>query len=267
MKPYACTALALTIVLAACGKSADVPSVQTIAPRATALTVQLATGYRPTIRSSALLGVYLSQHMISEVVFGSALAGIAAQMSLIPQTSEAQEESFALLETLGSILQVDIADMLNRSSDRPTAFDTYITNLQNLTKRAQSNLESITQKLSDIGKERRAASATAAKTQSLLNTAIRNGDFTTAGDLQKTLIGQKATVSKLETDANEQTSLKNLFTKMIDVATKRITVMAANRPAFLAGVTVTDLPGAEDLGILKQGKRSGGSIFDPQSLN
>ncbi len=260
-------ASALVIVLSACGKSTPTtPTVQTIAPRAVELTQNLSTGYQPTIRSSALLGVYLTEHLVDEVLFHSALAGVAAQMSLLSQSGETKDDTFALLQTLGSILQVDIADMLNRSSDRATAFDTYMTNLQNLTKRAQANLDAIKQHLTDINKQHSAANTTASKTQSLLNTAVRNGDYTTASDLQKTLIDQKAAVAKLDADANGQTSLKNLFTKIIDVANKRLAVMAANRAAFLAGVTVTDLPGAKDLGILKQGNRSPGSIFDPSAL-
>lgn len=204
-----------------------------------------------------------------EVVFHSALDGVSAQMAFLSETTQEQDESFALLETLGSILQVDVPDMLNRSPVRSTAFDVYVSNLQNLGKRAQTHLDGIIQHLDTMNDDRRTKRTAAAKTQNTLNRAIREGDFATASDLQKNLIDQEAEVAAIETEIDQERSIKNLFEDMLDVAEKRLTVMTANRAALLQGITVVDLPGAEDLGVLKGGRSFGGSagsIFDPETL-
>lgn len=262
--------LALAGTLVGCAKQADIPGIKTVAPQAAGWTQQLATGnYLSSIRSSVLLGVYLTHHLLREIVFRSALAGVTAQMSFLSESTQEQDESFALLETLGSILQVDVPDMLNRSPERITAFDTYVSNLQNLSQRGKSHLDSIIQHLEELNKDRRTKRAEVAKNQSLLNRAIRDGDFSTASELQKNLIQQEGAVAVVETEIDQERSIKNLFEDMLDVAEKRLSVMTANRAAILAGITVVDLPGAKDLGILRNGtrfERSGGSIFDPETL-
>lgn len=263
--------LALTGSLVGCAKQTEVPAATTIAPRAVSWTQQLTTGnYLSSIRSSSLLGVYLSHHLLQEVIFRSALAGVTAQMAFLSESSQEQDESFALLETLGSILQVDVPDMLNRSPERSAAFDTYVSNLQNLSKQGKTHLDGVIQHLEDLNRDRRTKRAEASKNQSLLNRAIRDGDFSTASGLQKNLIEQEGAVAVVETEIDQQRSIKNLFEDMLDVADRRLAVMVANRAAILAGITVVDLPGAEDLGVLRNGtrlERSGGSIFDPETLN
>jgi len=261
--------LAVAGILCGCTRQPAAPSVTTIAPKAAEWAQQLAWGPSQfsAIRSSALLGVYLTHHLMNEIVFHSALAGVTAQMSFLSESSQEQEESFAILETLGSILQVNVPDMLNRSPVRSTAFDIYVGNLQTLGTQAQSHVDNLEIEMVALNKERREKRSTAAKTQSLLTRAIRDGDFSTAGELQKNLIAQEGEAAVVETQVEEQRSIKNLMNDMIDVAEKRLTVMTANRAALLAGITVIDLPGVEDLGILEKGKRSNGSIFDPATLN
>jgi hypothetical protein len=264
--------LLLTVAAAAslggCVRQADVPSLTTIAPRAAEWALRIATGSSgfSAIRSSALLGVYLTDHLLREIVFRSAIAGVTAQMEFLSESSQEQEESFALLETLGSILQVDVPDMLNRSPVRSAAFDVYITNLQNLTKRAIDHVAGLEQEIDTLNDERRTQRADAARTQSTLNRAIRDGDYATASELQKDLIGLEGEVATLDAQLDEKRSIKNLMEDMIDVANDRMAVMAANRAAILAGITVVDLPGAEDLGVLEQGRRSRNNIFDPGTL-
>jgi hypothetical protein len=261
--------LVLATSLAGCVGRDGTPSVTTIAPKAAEWALRIVRGQSEysAVRSSALLGVYLTHHLLREVVFGSALDGVMAQMSFLSESSEEEDESFALLETLGSILQVDVPDLLNRSPVRSTAFDIYVTNLQNLAKRAISHVEGLNLEIDTLNDARREQRAETARTQSTLNRAIRDGDFATASDLQKSLIEMETELATLEAQLDELRSIRSLMEDMIDVADERLTVMAANRAAMLAGITVVDLPGAEDLGVLESGgRRSSRSIFDPGTL-
>lgn len=268
--PKLLLAIVLLSTVTACTRTKS-SSITTIAPRAVVLTQEIVFGKTTTsiIRGGALLGVYSSQHLVSSIVFRSALAGIVAQQSFLSESAQEQEESFALLETLGSLLQVDVPDMLNRSSVRSQAFDIYISNLQTVGGRANTQVERLETQIDATNAVRRTQRSEAAQTQSQLNRAIRNEDYTTASDLQKKLIELEGKVAVTEAEMDKLRSIKNLLTDMIDTANSRFAVMTANREALLAGIKVIDLPGAKDLGILDKGsrfKQSGGSIFDPQTL-
>lgn len=244
----------------------------TIAERAVTWTQQIVSEKTQSsaIRGSALIGVYVSHHLIQEVMFRSALAGISAQAAILLESTQEQEQSFALLETLGAILQVDVPDMLNRSPIRSAAFDTYVSNLQNIGNRTNAEIQGLDAEMKILSAMRRTQRSDTAKSQSELNRAIRSGDFTTASDVQKRLVEQEGVLAITEAQLDRIRSITNILENMMDVAEKRLSLLAANRAAILAGVKVTDLPGAEDLGILEQGKtfrRSGRSLFDPETLN
>src|SRR5581483_2482567 len=183
--------------LTGCGSKTQTTAMQTLADEATRWTQLLSWNLNgvSSVRGSALLGVYLSQHLLREVVFGSALAGVTAQAQLFSQTNQEQDQSFALLETLGSILQVDVPDMLNRSTDRSAAFDTYLSSLQNLTQQGQAQLTALQQKITDLTTQRRTLNTQASKTQRDLNTAIRTGNYAGTSELQKNLIDQKGQIA------------------------------------------------------------------------
>ncbi len=255
--------------LSACSKDAGSPAITTIAPLAVRWTQEIARGLDSlsSIRSSALLGVYISHHLINEIVFRSALEGVSAQVSIISDTGEENDESFALLEILGSILQVDIPDMLNRSAVRSEAFDTYLQNLQNIGARVLNHLESLKQQRADLSAQRGDIRVTVSHAQTGLSRALRDKDYSTANDLQKQLIEGKSELAQFDARIDEVRSIIRIFEDLIDVAEKRAEVMTANREPLLAGVTVVDLPGAEDLGLIESARRSRGSIFDPGSFD
>ncbi len=261
----ACTMLSLS----ACSKETGSTAITTIAPLAVRWTQEIARGLDSlsSIRSSALLGVYISHHLINEIVFRSALEGIAAQASIMSDTGEENDESFALLETLGAILQVDVPDMLNRSAVRSEAFDTYLQNLQNIGARALAHLDSLEQQRGELTDQRGDIRVEVSHAQTGLSRALRDKDYSTANDLQKQLIEGKSELAEFDARIDEVRSIIRLFEDLIDVGEKRAEVMTANREALLAGISVVDLPGADDMGLIENARRSRGSIFDPGSFD
>jgi hypothetical protein len=256
-------------LLASCGRQESVSYSPTIAPLAVRWTVELLKGSDAfaSIRSSALLGVYLSDFLMRQVMFRSAIAGIAIQMDLLNEGGEEQEESFALLETLGAILQVDVPDMLNRSTNRIDAFDTYLSNLQTIGERSTAHKEGLEQQMDTLMDERSDIRGDVARTQSQLNIALREQDYATASEQQKNLIEGRGNLAKIDARIDELRSIRNLFDDLLDIAEERVTVMTSNREALLAGITVVDVPGVEDYGLIeKRRRRSRQSIFDPGSF-
>lgn len=262
-------ALSATLLLASCSSGTTDALKPTIAPLAVRWTVQLMQGGNSfvSIRSSSLLGVYLTEFLLRQTAFRSAITGVNAQVQLLNQQGTPDEEGFALLETLGSILQVDVPDMLNRSTDRVDAFDTYLSNLQALGGRASAYVTSLEEKRDVMMDERRDVRVIASRAQSMLNRALRDQDYATASEQQRVLIEAKTELAQRDAEIDEVRSTIRIFDNLLDVAEERINVMNSNREALLAGISVVDVPGVEDFGLIEQGnRRSGRSIFDPSGL-
>lgn len=259
-------AISATLLLASCGGGTTDTLKPTISPLAVRWTVQLMQGgnYFVSIRSSSLLGVYLTEFLLRQTAFRSALAGIGVQVQLLNQQGTPDEEGFALLETLGSILQVDVPDMLNRSPDRIDAFDTYLSNLEALGGRTSAYVTSLEEQRDILMDERSDIRVTASRAQSMLNRALRDQDYATASEQQRILIEARTDLAEKDAQIDELRSTIRIFDDLLEVAEERITVMTSNREALLAGITVVDVPGVEDFGLIEQGsRRSGRSIFDP----
>ena len=262
-------AISATLLLASCGGRTTDTLKPTISPLAVRWTVQLMQGGNSfsSIRSSSLLGVYLTEFLLRQTAFRSALAGIGVQVQLLNQQGTPDEEGFALLETLGSILQVDVPDMLNRSTDRIDAFDTYLSNLEALGSRASAYVTSLEEQRDVLMDERSDIRVTASRAQSMLNRALRDQDYATASEQQRVLIEAKTALAEKDAQIDELRSTIRIFDDLLEVAEERVTVMTSNREALLAGISVVDVPGVEDFGLIEQGnRRSGRSIFDPSGL-
>lgn len=216
------------------------------------------------IRPSALLGAFVAEYLVHTSVFQSAIAGIDAQMQLFYDEEYEENESFALLEDLGSLLQVNIEDMLNRAPDRPRAFDTYIDSLTELGQRSTNQLARLEQDLEEVQDERRLQRRETARIQSDLNQAIRSQDYSAASGLQRQIVDAEAELARVESEEDELRSIIRLYEDLLEVANERLYAMRENREPLIAGLRVVEVPGIEDLGLLEEGmrRRRRGSGFD-----
>lgn len=215
------------------------------------------------LRPSALLGVFISDYLSYTAVYQTALAGVQAQMEILFNDDRIEDETYALLETLGSILQVDVNDMLNRSNGRARAFETYVQNLAELGTTATAKKQGLEQELDDIQTVRRDQRRDTAKLQSDLNSALREQDYASASGLQRQLIDAETELAKLESEEDEQQSVIRLFEDLLEIADERLNAMQTNREALIAGVKVIEVPGVDDLGLLEKGRyRRRNSTFE-----
>lgn len=210
-------------------------------------------------RPSALLGPYLAAFLSLPLVNANhaAVSGVlAVETMLHGDTAGFRDESYALLEELGLILQVDLVDHLNRSLERHMALDTFRTSLIDIATRAQEHLTTTLEKRDNQATvEVRELRNRSTLIQRNLNSALRDKDYATAGSHQAALSMVQGELAVASADQKEIRNVIKLFENSLDDAAIRLQAIDANRDALIAGVAVTDVTGAEDLGVLLDAPR------------
>lgn len=219
------------------------------------------------LRPSGLLGVYVTHYLVHATGVRGALTAIDAHTSLYFDDRLDRDESFTLLEELGTMLQVDITDMLNRSTDRVDAFDEYLDALTETLQESHLHADGLGQQLDEILDERREQRKETSDLQRALNTALREQDYATAGSKQEELIEAESDLAEIMAREDEVDSIIDLFEDLIDIGEERALAMQENRQPILAGMMVVEVPGIEDLGLIQERNRrdlrNRRNIFDP----
>ncbi len=265
--------LLATLVLTACfGESGNAPpSLISAAARKGALWSHeiLMTGRvtaREAPRPSALLGPYVAAFLSLPLVQSShaAISGVLAGTSILFDEG-IRDESYALLEELGLVLQIDVQDMLNRSIDRQMALDTHRNELVDVAERSQEHLVLLEERQDQADTEVREVRRQASELQRALNTALRGKDYATASSLQAQVSDVQGQLAVSTAEQREIRSIINLFEESLELAAERVVALDANREALIAGVSVIDLPSSEDLGVLEEAER-GQRRADPEDV-
>ncbi len=210
-------------------------------------------------RPSALLGPYLAAFLSLPLVNANhaAVSGVLAGTTMLyGDDAGSRDESYALLEELGLILQVDLVDQLNRSLEREMALETFRESLIDIATRAQKHLATTLESRDDQSNEEvRELRNRSSLIQRNLNEALREKDYATAGSHQAALSVVQGELAVASAEQKEIRNIINLFEDSLDDAAVRLQAIDANRDALIAGVTVTDVAGAEDLGVLMNAPR------------
>lgn len=261
----------LALSLSACGKESAVtldPATLIAARQGIIGAMMLIAGKPGT--PSALLGAYASSVMLYAWAdtYKSAMDGIHAQIGLFVSTQEQQNATFALIEDLGSALEVDIPDMLNRSESRERALETYTDALQELLSAGKLRQEELEQQMDALDDEARTASRATSKTKSDLSKALREKDYTTAGSKQEELVQLQAVESKVDAERDQLKGQIKLLDDLVELGSRRWTAVMQNREIILAGLKVVDMPGIDELGVIrdetreeKRDREKGTSVF------
>ena len=222
-------------------------------------------------RNTSQLGIFVSEYLTTvptAMAADSALQGINAQMQIILAQQTIQDPDYDLLQAFGDALQVDVADLLNRSGDRQKALDVYSEALTNVANRSNDRLKELTSQLGEL----KTLASTQKKAQSTaerdLNKAIKDNDFTSAGEQQKNLTELQAAFAETDLKQKQVQSLVDTLEDLLTLYGKKIFAIQENREALIAGIKVIDVPGAEELQVLetKRASRSGGSRGGYDSL-
>lgn len=231
---------------------------------ARALTDQVLSITRP----SSTLGIY-SGLFIAQGIFlhtESALAGLETQKMIIAgQSGPISDETFALLQEIGNILQTDVNDILNRSTDRRHTLDFYVESLRSsitLVERKIAELEEQLEQLKDARKSQRNEER---DIERAIKQAMKERDYASAAPLEKKLAKASSNRAETETKEDQAKDILKRFEDILEIADERLIAIQRNRQVLLSGLHVVNVPGIEDLGILEKETKwgSGGSeIFN-----
>ena len=204
-------------------------------------------------RPAAALAIYVGTFLAEGIFFPThgATLGVEAQSKIIEgQETPAADETFALLEELGSILQVNVPDLLNRSPDREVTLGQYLDSLKNIYTLGQRKEKELKATADQLDKDERDQRKTANDLQRAINKALDAEDFTGAGSMQQDLATAQAKLAESAVKRKQAKDLGNRYQKLVDVAGKRIVAIESNRKILIAGLKVVDLPGVNELGIV-----------------
>ncbi len=222
-------------------------------------------------RSSALLGIYLSQYLAttpSASAAGGALLGIGVQSQVMSAQQQVQDPDFELLQAFADALQVDVSDLLNRSTDRQVALDTYTEALTNVATRANDRYKELNASLDQQKEELRTLSKEKSQADRDLKKAIADKDFANAGELQKAVTEKQSAFAAADLNRKQLEELIKTLDKLLTVYGEKILAIQKNREALISGTKVVDVPGIDDLKLIERqrgsSRTSGGFNTDAQ---
>ena len=224
-----------------------------------------------TTLPSALFGPYVSAYLAhtTTLTYQGARSGIDAQVAILFGEHEAQqEEALTVIENLGSAVEVDMTELLNRSPEREKTLNEYVAALRALLTMGQNQITALDARRDAISDDRRAKRKRTADIQHDLNQALRGKNYSIAGSKQEELTTAEKELAEVQAQEKHIQSLTDILKDLVDVGKERLIAVENNRGALIAGVSVVEVPGIEEIGVLKTTRRrsrssSLDSIFDP----
>lgn len=218
------------------------------------------TAIRPTTkRNPALLGVFVSEYLTtapSAVAAESALLGVGAQAQILYAQQTIQDPDYKLLQAFGDALQVDVAELLNRSTDRQEVLETYTQALTNVATRSNDRFKELSSQLEELRKQASIQNHDRSLADRELHKALKDKDFESAGERQKKLTELQAVYAETDLKRRQVQSLKDTLDDLLTLYGKKILAIQQNREALIAGIKVIDVPGADELQVLEKKRAS-----------
>ncbi len=222
------------------------------------------------IRGSATLGIFVTEYLTNaplESAVQGALNAIAIQSVIMDAQENVSDPDFELLQAFQDALQVDVADLLNRSENREQALDTYSEALTNIATRAHdrykelsSSYEELKKLVRTLGKEKNDADREVKK-------ALKEKNYEAASRTQKALSEKEAEYADAELKSRQVQDIVTSLDQMLNLYGQKILAIQQNREVLLSGMTVVDVPGIDDLKIIRREKSKYSSGKNGESFN
>ncbi len=261
MKKNFAALLLLCLFLASCGgndegEDSNTPSETVSGAKSGAFTIQAlaekASTWK-TQRPSASVGLFSSMFLaLGEFLpSSSAVDGVESQIKFIAgQQGATTDETFALIQEFGSVLQTDIVESLNRSSNREQTLNQYITILKETGVRMERRKKELEEQLDIQKKERVEQRKVVRDIQRQVDNGIRDKDYILAGSLQQSLAEAEGALAEIETQESLTESIIDHYDDLLEIGTERYNAMVKNRQLLISGLRVVDIPGVDDLDII-----------------
>ncbi|MDA1208914.1 MAG: hypothetical protein O2904_02680 [bacterium] len=209
---------------------------------------------RPSEAMGIFASTYLSQGAFINVQ--SAILGIETQMKInAGQQIPATDETFSLLRDLGTILQIDFVDEMNRSTNRTETLDQYIKSLKGVGQIADRKRKELEAKVGTLKEDRKVQKKESSNLEREVKNLLRDEDYARAGDKQQEVTKASSQLSETESLLEQTEDILERFESLLEITKERIFAIQSNREVLIAGVKVREVPGIEDLDILDDTKR------------
>lgn len=225
-------------------------------------TIDLVINHTPppdAVRSAALLGLFVSQYVATSAAaqgVGGALLGVGVQSHIMENQGSVTDPDFELMQAFADALQVDVADLLNRSPDRQKALDTYSTALTNVATKANDRYKQVISATNEVKTLNRTQQSAKNAADRDLTKALNDKDFTNASEKQKKLLETQQAFAESDLKLRELTELSNTLDKLLTLYGQKILAIEQNREILISGLKVVDVPGIEDLKIIQRNTSS-----------
>lgn len=259
------------IFLGSCGGKSPAEEVLQVSGAKSAVAVmhrvakKTAQSNRPSGPLGIFTGIYLAQGIFLPVQ--SAISGLESILNIQEgQTNSTSDENFALLQEVGEVLQVNVIDVLNRSTNRVEALDAYIQSLYNagiLMERKTEELKALHDMQDQKVREER---TNVRDIERNLREALNKPDYQAASEYEEQLTKAKVLFAESQSKEEQTEDMIDRFETLISIAAQRLRVVENNREILVAGLRVISMPGIGDLNILEEGrewrKSRGSSLFE-----
>lgn len=220
-------------------------------------------------RPSASLGIIVSSYLADELKDAlSALSGLDSLLQILRgQGDVTSNETFALLQEVGSVLTVNVVDELNRSSSRTSTLASYLVTLKNARDIAARRIQDLKAKETELRGERKELQSERSTLRREVKTALKNQEYGAAGELQEKLTSIESRLAEVKAKEDQTEDILGRFEELLGVAEERLHAIEQNREILLSGLKVIPVPGIEDLMILEENgryrrsRRSGGGAL------
>lgn len=263
-------ALIPCLLLSACGEPKQPEELQVSSAKTSISIMHIIAkrsvqGNRPSGLLGIFSGLYTSQGIFL-AVNGAIDSMKAAGNILKGQHTSNSNENFALLREVGDVLQVNIIDTLNRSTNRASSIDMYTQSLRNigiLMERKITELEALNETQNNEKKEKRDSARAIERS---LKKVLKDQAYAEASELEEQLATANAALAEIGTKEEQSDDMIKRFETLLEIVAKRLQAVETNREILIAGLRVIDVPGIEDFNILQEGKKwrkkKGSSLFE-----
>lgn len=253
-------AVSLLLFLVGCGSTGNELPLTTSMPRQTVGWAEQLTHENLAILTalpSALFGPYAASFLIytHDFLYTGARGGIDAQVTLLFGEERQQEETTKIIQELGSALEVNMQDLLNRSPEREKTLNSYTSAVRQLLVSARSQKEALTTQRDDLNDVRREKRKISGDIQHTLNQSLREKNYALAGTKQQELTEAEKELAEIDVRLKNFQSLIDILEDLQEVGERRLIAIDRNRQALIAGVEVVEVPGIEEIGVFNSERR------------
>lgn len=211
-------------------------------------------------RSAALLGVFVSEYISfteTAIAAQGAINGIAVDDLLIRRAQSVTDPDYELLQAFADALQVDVADLLNRSTNRQESLDAYVVSLKNVARRSNERYAELTGTVDTLKSLLRTQGKERSDAERALQSAIRKKEFSDAGNLQKTVTEKEQAYAETDLKRKQAEHIVDTLNSLLTLYRQKIRAIESNREILIAGNRIVDVPGIEELKIIERAKKTG----------